>query len=201
MQVGFSVNLNPYVNFRLEDKGDNAGFLNAGKGSDLSGLVQESVNGKLHLLDDVNYQLASINDKPVGILLKGNGLTSGFPEKVESIKIGKYADELYFLHTSLYSAPTGTQVGQYVIHYVGGYSVTVPLIYGVNIGGWLDRETYYGGNLAWQGKTAQGKPVYVKKMKWENNKLHKRIETIDFISTQPEVSLLLMGITGGAFRE
>ncbi len=199
--AGFAVNLAPYANLYLEDKGNASGFLNAGKGEDLSALVAEAQDGKVHLWDDVVYQFSTINNRPAGILLKGRGLTSPFPARVDNIQIGRYADQLNFLHTCLYSAPTGTVIGKYVINYIGKYSYEIPLVYGVNISGWQDWSTYFGGNLAWQGKTAQGKPLYFREMSYDNPKLHKRILSIDFVCTHPEVSPILLGITGSVFKE
>jgi hypothetical protein len=199
--AGFAVNLAPYANLYLEDKGNASGFLNAGKGEDLSGLTAEAVDGKVHLWDDVVYQFSKVNAKPAGILLKGRGLTSSFPSRVDNIKINRYADQLNFLHTCLYSAPTGTVIGKYVINYIGGYSAEIPLVYGVNISGWQDWNTYFGGKLAWQGKTAKGKPIYFREMSYNNPKLHKRIVSVDFVCTHPEVSPLLLGITGSVYRE
>jgi hypothetical protein len=196
VQKGFAVNLSPYANMVLADNPNNRGFLKINPGYDLSNLLNGSQEDTLHLWDDVNYYISTRNHVPAGIALKGNGITKGFPDKVEGITINHKAHSLAFLHTTLFGALTSTPAGYYAVNYADGTHIEIPLIYGKNISGWRDIETYYGGQLSWQGTTSTGEPVYIRQYEWENPYPDKEIKSLDFHTGPASLSPLLIAITG-----
>lgn len=193
---GFSVNLDAYANMKLIDNGIQ-GFLGRGKGLDFSPFYANENKGNLKRLnDDVNYQTAKVQGVPAGIVLAGKGLTAGFPQIVKGIKVNQFADTLYFLHSTLYAAKYNDPVGQYIVTYQDNSKVVIDLNYRKNISGWQDVETYYLGNLSWQGVGIDDEGVFVRSMEWVNPYPAKKIKTIDFVAGSEKIAPVLLAITG-----
>ena len=196
LKKGFSVNLSPFTNINLSYSAKSGGFLGYKNGNDLNKLVAESKNQTIRLLDDVNYRLSLHNGQPGGIVLQGNGITSTFPAQIKSIPVERYVDELYFLHTSLFGAPTGTRVGEYVVNYQDGSKVTIPLVYVESINGWKDITSYYYTQVGWQAVNDNNDALYLTPLAWKNLFPAKKIQSIDFVSSPEYTSPLLLAITG-----
>ncbi len=218
LRKGFSVNLSSVANITLSDDSAKRGFLQVKPGYDLSLLTAP---GKTQLLDGVTYKFTTMNGTPVGVLLQGSGISNSFPTQVKNIAINRKASSLNFLHTCLYSTPTGSTVGRYTIKYTDGTNIVIPIVYGVNLSAWQDGGQYSSGNFVWSGNTrtgqpvylqapmrfhktellnlikkGNGSPVYLKKYNWSNPHPEKTIQSIDMEQTGNPVSLLLMAITG-----
>ncbi len=193
---GFAVNLDAYANMRLEDNGTQ-GFLGRGKGLDFSPFFKDVAKSTLvHLNDDVNYQIAKIQGVPAGVVLAGKGITGGFPSLIKGIKVNQFADTLYFLNSTLYAAKFNDPVGQYIVTYQDNSKVVIDLNYRKNISGWQDVETYYMGNLSWQGVGIEDEGVFIRSMAWVNPYPAKKIKTIDFLVGTEKTSPVLLAITG-----
>ena len=193
---GFSVDLHPYFNLSLVDTVKKPGFLRYGAGNDLSGLVKTAVNGEVHLMDHIHYQLANIQGQPGAIMLKGSTLSREFPESVQNITVGRKAKQLNFLNLAVYSCPTGKRIASYVIHYEDGTIKEISLVYGKDIASWLSWDTYFMGDIAWQGVTAKDQAIFIRSLKWTNPFPEKKIVSFDFKAGQPYVAPLLIAVTG-----
>ncbi len=194
---GFSVNLSPYANIPLIETDQKPGFGGYGKGNDLSQMVKDNSEGVLHLMDNIHYQLSTLQGIPAGILLKGVGATDSFPAQAGPIMINKFAKELNFLQTTLYSTKTGWTIGSYKINYTDGSQAQIPLVYGGNIGAWNDWNTYYMGDLAWNGFMETDAPIFIRPLKWVNPSPEKKIKSLEFISdSKNQAGPLLIAITG-----
>jgi hypothetical protein len=193
---GFSVNLSAFTNINLSYSAKSSGFVGYKSGNDLHKLVAESKNQTIRLMDDVNYRLSLHNGQPGGIVLRGNGITSAFPEQVKTIPVERYVDELYFLQTSLFGAPTGTRIGEYVVNYQDGSKITIPLIYADSINGWKDITSYFYTQVGWQNVNDKNEPLYLSPLQWKNPFPSKKIQSIDFVSSPEYTSPLLLAITG-----
>ncbi len=194
-QSGFAVDLSPYANIKLQDNGQ-LGFMNAGVGNDLSCLVNSTQKGDLHAINDVHYRLSEKGNEPVGIFLRGSGITLDCPIIIENIQVNKKTDTLEFLHGTLLNAPPQTLVGRYHVNFEDGISLEIPLYYGTNISGWQDLQGYFNGQLAFQGCTSTGQPVYLRQMSWKNPRPDREIVSIDFICDYLLASPFLIAVTG-----
>ncbi len=197
-EKGFALNLSPYLNTSIVEDGKKLSFAGYGKGNDLSLLVNSGNKGRVHLLDNVHYQLSALNSSktPGALLLKGEGVTSAFPSEVTNIPVNGYARELNFLHGTLYATKKDTLVGEYRIHYADGSLSTIPLKYETSIGGFTDWNTYLTGELAWSGTMTGEEPIFLRPLKWANPKSDKKIVSLDFKGADPLVSPFLLAVTG-----
>src|SRR5262249_51048560 len=68
-----------------------------------------------------------------GLMQLGSANFKGKPEKVEGIKVGRMLQRLHFLHATGFSAPTGTVIARYVIHYADKTRSEVEVAYGKDV--------------------------------------------------------------------
>ncbi|MGL4608445.1 MAG: glycoside hydrolase family 20 zincin-like fold domain-containing protein [Trueperaceae bacterium] len=137
--------------------------------------------------------LFSINK---AIALRGtHRRTKEYPISVD-IPINKTAGSLAFLHTTLWSTSTGTDLGSYIVHYTDGTTEQITLFYGANISTWTDTKVSSINLLqGWSGKTMNGLPVAINTFFWTNPKPTVNIEKIEFVSKQGLASPVLLGLT------
>ncbi len=118
-----------------------------------------------------------------------------YPQAVD-IELDIRAGSLAFLHTTGWSAPTGSQVGRYLVHYADGGTDTIPLVYGENIAAWTETSVSSINLLqGWSGRTPNGLPVAVNAFFWTNPQPGKVIESVEFISNGLLANPVLLGLT------
>jgi hexosaminidase len=121
--------------------------------------------------------------------------TKDYPASVD-IPVNKTAGSLAFLHTTPWSANTGTDIGSYVVHYTDGSREQITLFYGTNISTWTDTNVTSINLLqGWSHRTENGLPVAINTFFWTNPKPTVTIEKIVFTSRQGLASPVLLGLT------
>jgi hypothetical protein len=136
------------------------------------------------------------------IVLKSSATVPGPPEKVEGIKVNQYAEACYFLQTSWLTR--NGKAASYIINYEDGTREVIDLVRGIN---YRDSDTWYGGKpfpmeistytrRAWRGKNEHCGSVNLYVMQWMNLWPEKKISTIDFVSNNKGIPILI-GLTVG----
>jgi hypothetical protein len=115
------------------------------------------------------------------------------PKEFKDIKVGRTLKKLHFLQACGYSTEDGTVIAKYVIHYDDKTTADVEVQFGRDVVDWWaypDRAGPTKGKVAWEGENeaAKGFDAKIKLylMTWENPKPDKKVETIDFVATNPE---------------
>ena len=117
----------------------------AGKGNHLDRLPRGT-----HKLADSYFR---IGEKLVQV--KGKN-SPNWPESVAGIKVAARGTKLHILHAAEYQADSGTEVGNYVIHYADGSKDQIPIIYGRNLVNWWNYPSQKNdptdAEIAWTGQ-------------------------------------------------
>jgi len=137
------------------------------------------------------------------IVLGGSGSLEitglALPEAVCGIPVNRIGKRIHFLHACGFSAPRGTRVGEYVIHYANGEQRNVPILYGVHIIDWWLSDIVSDAKVAWIGSHAsarlQGLQTRLIKQTWENELADVEITSIDFVSALENPAPFLVAIT------
>ncbi len=179
-RAGTLVDLKPYGNLALSD-----GFLGLEPGYSLANMLKA---------DRFAGARFSLN---AGVALRGTHRRAGaYPQAVD-IDVGLRAGSLAFLHTTGWSAPTGTEVGRYVVHYADGSTAEIPLVYGENIAAWTETSLSSINLLqGWSGRTANGLPVAVNAFFWTNPRPDVTIKSVGMVSGGDLANPVLLGLTG-----
>jgi hexosaminidase len=178
-RAGTPIDISRYGNIDLSQ-----GFIGLDEGYRLEGILEpQRFSGTMFIVDKA-------------IALRGtHRRTETYPEAVE-ISLDKPAGSLAFLHTTPWSASTGTEIGAYIIHYDDKTEERIPLIYGINISTWTDTKVTSINLLqGWSSKTANDLPVAINTFFWTNPKPSSMIEKIEFVSHQGLASPVLLGLT------
>lgn len=146
-------------------------------------------------LGHVRFDLQSAGGKDtVVVAAEGVGET-GVPAGAPPIKIGRDATSLLFLHAAARPAAnhemyrlqwdpedTADLLGWYEVTYEDGFTITVPIRYGVNIQEWnwskrrTARDYCYGADAVLLG--SQSNPVTLFAFEWKNPRLGKVIREV-----------------------
>ncbi len=189
----FCINLRPYANRSFSDDvpdDEKGGWTDQGENDlrHLSPGTQSFFDIPFDIIDPKTN-----NDKSC-LVLKGKD-RSYFPLKIETIAVNRKANLLFFLHTAAYCLPAGS-VGKYIIHFSDDTQSEINLQAGVEIDDWWAPGELSGAEVAWSEKhplTAQNVGFYI--FQWNNPHPNKTIRSIDFVSNNTAVPVLL-GITG-----
>jgi len=170
-------------------------------------------------LDDdwFNHSSHDLHDVPKGIqsmagtkfdvrgliVLGGSGSLEitglALPEAVCGIPVNRTGKRIHFLQACGFSAPRGTRVGEYVIHYANGETRNAPILYGVHIIDWWLSDIVSDAKVAWIGSHAsarlQGLQTRLIKQTWENELPEVEITSIDFVSALENPAPFLVAIT------
>ena len=173
------MDLAPYGNASLTD-----GFLGLEPGYSLNAVLEAA------RFAGARFSLGT------GVALRGTHRRAGaYPQAVD-IAVGLKAGSLAFLHTTGWSAPVGTEVGRYVVHYADGGTETIPLVYGDNIAAWMETSVSSINLLqGWSGRTPNGLPVAVNAFFWTNPRPGTVIEKVEFVSVGGLANPVLLGLT------
>lgn len=126
------------------------------------------------------------------------------PKEFKDIKVGRALKKLHFLQACGYNTDDDTVIGKYVIHYDDKSTAEVEIVYGRDVVDWWaypDRKGPTKGKAVWEGENEASKGFDAKiklyLMTWENPKPDKKVETIDFVATNPdqEAAPFCVGIT------
>ncbi len=139
-------------------------------------------------LGDVEFEIGD------GVLQLGSASVTGKPTKIEGIKVARTLKKLRFLQACGYNAPDDTVIGKYVINYEDKSKAEIEIVYGKDVVDWWaypDKKGPTRGKTAWEGENEASKGFDAKiklyLMTWENPKPDKKVATIDFVATKPEV--------------
>lgn len=124
------------------------------------------------------------------IQLSGKPLPSA-PVSVEGIPVGRKIAALYVLQgAQKFSAREGVPAGEYRIRYEDGSSAVFPVVYGVDVRDWWNRDNlpvtrgmvvWTGGNLSAQNLQATLR-LYLGA--WKNPHPQKKVISLDFVSSR-----------------
>ncbi len=125
-----------------------------------------------------------------------------FPVSVKDIQINRKGRKLYFLHGAVGSAPENAKIGEYLLHYAGGQTKSIPIVYLRSVKDWSIRENEpvaTDAEVAWTGENEESRKLGGKIQLFRhvvNNPLPSdEIKTIDFVSTMTESAPFLVAIT------
>jgi hypothetical protein len=127
-----------------------------------------------------------------------------YPERVVGIKINQKTSKIYFLHASSWGEENNKEVGQYIIHYEDGNSITISLKYMDALRDWWikpEDKMPENATQAWIGLNdlteKLGYQISLFKYTWENPYNNKLIKSIDYLSMMTNASPFLIAITLG----
>ena len=139
------------------------------------------------------------------IQLSGGALENSggkFPREVRGISVGSPCRKIHFLHGAGWSARAGTHIGSYIVHYAGGETREVKILFGQNVREWLAPpapQLITGAAVAWEGSNqasrALGLSVKLYQMTWLNPLPSTEVQRIDFKSAMENPAPFLIAIT------
>jgi len=193
----------PLCNETTVDAGGHGGWLGLGPDLDLRGLptgVQWIGEVPFSILDP------SRNDgKSCAVVAPEQLKDRKHPQSMLEIPVGLRADALYFLHTcdvpeprerDLYATQNPAVIAQYVVNYVDGKSVTVPLRYLANIHDWNGQRGPAQAVGVWEEQSPTGVLISLGAVKWQNPRPDVTIRSVDFSAARGvTVRSALLGIT------
>ncbi len=171
------IDLKPYANHKLQDDFNSGRYPGNHLGSLPSG-AQTFAGVKFHVGD--------------GLMQLGSSQFKGKPEKVEGIKVGRALERLHFLHATAFSAPDGTVIAKYIVHYADKTKAEVEVAYGKDVVDWWaysGQQAPTRGKAGWEGQNEPAKgfdatiKLYV--TSWKNPHPKKRVVSLDFVATAP----------------
>ena len=128
---------------------------------------------------------------------------AAFPDAQKGLKVARKCNRLYMLHGAGWQAENGTVIGKYVLHYAGGETATLNVVYGVDVRDWWassgELKEAKSATIAWTGSNpateATSASLRLFKRTYQNPKPEVMIETIDFVSSQSDSAPFLIAIT------
>jgi RNA polymerase sigma factor (sigma-70 family) len=126
------------------------------------------------------------------------------PKKVEGIQVDAKFTTLHVLHATHWSAKEkDVVVGYYTLNYEDNSKETIPIMFGRDVSNWWRRDNESPpsvANVVWKGandaatKIGQSKiQLYV--ASWRNPHPTRRVVSIDFSSTRPDITPFCVAIT------
>jgi beta-lactamase regulating signal transducer with metallopeptidase domain len=149
-----------------------------------------------------------------GIQLMGKVLGDR-PTSVSPIRVDRRFSTLAVLHATAwggqapgkeYHTPDGTPVGEYRVHYAGGDSEVIPVVYGEDLRDWWvpgrDDGPVSRGRLAWTGHNGAagiyGNPsIRLYASQWKNPRPHQQVSHIEFVSLGEVAAPFCIAMTCG----
>lgn len=147
----------------------------------------------VHTGDKVSGQpLFQLDSSPGFVMLRGHASEESLPKSV-SIAVNRNGKTLYFYHAlsepydlKLWQTPDRIQVkppvGEYKVIFDDNTSVSIPLLFRLNITNWNSPYGYNHGFVAWQGADVNNRLVRIGCMPWKNPSPEKKIARIEFSS-------------------
>ena len=173
----YFVDLQPHANVRLdEDFGRN-------------------LNNNLGPLPAGRQKLAGFEyDVGNSFILLASHMVAHRPKEVTGIKVGRQINSLKVLHGTGWSSDyDGIEIGSFIVHYAGGTTEKIPIVYGVDVRDWWDFDQSSPvdrGKIVWRGDNAASHRIKggiltlrLYELSWTNPHPERVIETIDYVST------------------
>jgi hypothetical protein len=128
---------------------------------------------------------------------------AAFPAAQTGIKLGRKCKRLHFLQAAGWQSEDGKVIGKYVLHYAGGETASLNVVYGVDALDWwkgaAETKPPQSATVVWTGSNpateAAGGSLRLFKRTYDNPKPDLTIETLDFVSTQAESAPFLVALT------
>ena len=189
---GYMFDLTPFVNRKIDDDENGAGWAGLGPDNDLSALVPGD-----HILDDTHFRIGKNGKGESAMVLAGKFNPPGeFPQKADIRIEPALLSEIHILLTALFPALDGTELGQFIVNYEDGSKATVPLVYGKNIFSFEEERTGRDARIAWRGNTRKERLVSVWDFVWKNPKKEKAVRGITMTSDATESAPAVLAMTG-----
>jgi hypothetical protein len=178
-----TVDLQPKANQKLTD---NLG--SGAEGNNLANLPkgEQTLEGVKFKIADCLVQLASQRLKL--IQLGSQRLKELKPDRVDGIKVGKAFGKLHLLHATLWGrnkdVADDTEIAKYEVHYEGGDTETIPVVYGKDVRDWWvgsDEVDATRGKVAWKGENGAAIQIRLYLGTWENPHPTKRVVSVDYV--------------------
>lgn len=127
-----------------------------------------------------------------------------FPESQKGIKIAQKCKRLHMLQATGWRTEDGTPIGKYVLHYTGGTTATLNIVYGLDARDWWDASSSEpkeakSATIAWSGSNpateGAGASLRLFKRTYDNPYPDRLLESLDFVSTQSESAPFLVALT------
>jgi hypothetical protein len=125
-----------------------------------------------------------------------------FPRAVRGIKVNCQGRKLHFLHGTAWSTDQDAKIGEYVLHYAGGQTASIPILYRRQVTDWWIQErdpVPTDADVAWTGENEASHKLGCRVQLYRytaNNPLpDQEIETVDFVSTMTESAPFLVALT------
>jgi hypothetical protein len=134
------------------------------------------------------------------IQIEGEDLNvSGYPNQVSNIRIGAGCRRLHFLHGVLAAEDRrfGETLGSYIVHYVDGRRVSIPIILGKDVADASSQMTEHSPRptMAWAGTDSAAESwrgaIRLFKTTWENPYPTVPVRQFDFVSAQAGAPFLV----------
>lgn len=152
------------------------------------------------VIGGIPYQLpATMTDPAVMMIAGGSTIRPNLPVSLTGIPVNQKFSKIGFLHTLMYpTAPSGTTIGNYIIHYSDGTQVDQPIVFQQNIDDWYVPSINPAVVIAKKYTMTNGGERAVFNTLFTNPNPGKTIATIDMIG-QSKAIIALLGITGEVF--
>ncbi len=123
-----------------------------------------------------------------------------YPENISGIPVDLKGSAIHFLHASAWNIDAEqVEIGEYKLTYSDGTSVSLPLVYRLNIWDWWGNSSEIDHASAWRGKnertTSIGQHIRLFHLSWENPFPEKTILSIDLISNCKGPGPMIIAIT------
>jgi len=160
-------------------------------------------NNNLDILPSGLLQLGgTVFDVRGVIQLSGDSLQRAggkFPRRIEGIRVKQPCRTLHFLHACGWSAPEGTRIGTYLVHYVDGRTQEIPIVYGEDVRDWnAEADPSFKvkhGSMVWSGVNRARLLVRLFEGTWVNPWAASEIDSIDYLSEMANAAPFLVAIT------
>lgn len=146
--------------------------------------------------------LAGVDFDVRGLIQVGSIGPNGhpYPRQVEEIALGRACRRLHFLHAAVWARPDGVQLGNYILHYVDGRDLELPLVIGRDIADWyVNNSAAPDCEVAWTGYNPHTRPTSQQlrlfKRTWDNPFPDIPIRSLDFISKGLRAAPFLVALT------
>ena len=190
------IDLGPYFNSSFVDEkpGDGkGGWDDWGADNDLRSMIvgKQVLAGVPFVITDPR------KNKDRSCIILRHARLKHLPGKVEGVKVENTFSSLYFLHTATHCGRgQGGPVYRFVVHYTDGEQEDVLILRGIHVTDWTSPRTPLpGSTLAWTGLSPKHASVGVFYTKWDNPRPNEQIASIDFVSEEKVVAVLI-AITG-----
>ncbi len=131
-------------------------------------------------------------------------LAFDYPPEIKGVPVHQRCRTLHFLHAFGWLAPSGFQVGEYVVHYTDGKQMSVPLLNQENIACWYQKKDKHpplnqSATEVWRGENLESRrndcDVVLYHFRWANPRPEAEIATIDIRSAMAIAAPFLIAIT------